>query len=193
MNDKFLEVELVKRYCMSNVYVYSQMYIDRYLYISQNYSYVYMSNIFNWIAFHGSSSIVLLSAYVWKCLPTKLIKVFFIFSNLLAGKWFLMKDLYKSVQSSGTYNRENTCTNKRWFLMKDLCMVASLIIINTLVSIKNGRESQAPSRGCLPQWLPQRGPWEQWTRSFSQRPQWGVTEASEPTGPFQEQKQGCMG
>lgn len=41
---------------MSNVYVYSQMYIDRYLYISQNYSYVYMSNTFSQIALHGSSS-----------------------------------------------------------------------------------------------------------------------------------------
>lgn len=40
---------------MSNVYVYNRMDIDRYLYISQNYSYLYMSNIFSPIALQGSS------------------------------------------------------------------------------------------------------------------------------------------
>lgn len=101
---------------------------------------------------------------------------FFIFSNLLGGKWFLMKDLYKSVHSSSTYNSENTCTKKKWFLMKDLCIVASLITMNTLVSIKKAVKAKHLPEAVFLSGLLREGR-EQWTRSFSQRPQRGATEA----------------
>lgn len=117
--------------------------------------------------------IVLLSAYIYEsaCLHSFANAVCYQFFHLFQPVGRKVVSDERLVHSSITYNNKHTCIHKK----------------------KKGRESQAPSRGHLPQRPPQRGPWEQRTRSFSQRPPRGVTEASEPRGPFPEQKRGCLG
>lgn len=106
---------------MSNVYVYNWMDIDRYLYISQNYSYLYMSNIFSQIALQGSSSSlcshqhIYESAWLHSLATHCVIKVFDLFQSV---GWKMVSD-----------NHRKTC-------IRMYIVVLLIIVKTTRISLK---------------------------------------------------------
>lgn len=132
--------EVSQRYHMSNVYEYSQMYIDRYLNIHLRIAHIPMSNIFSQIGLHWSNSSLCSHQQYIESLPRQPYQQIqyqaFDFSNLMVIK-------------SLTF----TCPRR---------VTVTLIIVVSIKKKKKktaGKEDTAPCRH-LVSWPPQRSYWK---------------------------------